>query len=266
MIAAWNRLFSIFQNRASKTSFNTPNSRLWSKYTHCAASPISAELLKKVGECRNPSLEENALPVSEQLPGAFQLEFKCWLSVELFQWSFSSGAFPVGLFQWLIFLWLLAWRCPKGSHYWSTSVSCGAFLITWDYHHRIYLMGWWNDVSPARDEVLLLRIQVEDAPGSQCGASLQVAPSVPPSWWRITTDSQLSSAGKHLENLDKPAQRHYCNMCLDFLKIWKSSEGWKHNQHHTARCTSYFWCIHPHCSRENNISASELWSGASMWC
>lgn len=113
MIAAWNRLFSIFQNRASKTSFNTPKSRLWSKYTHCAASPISAELLKKVGECRNPSLEENALPVSEQLPGAFQLEFKCWLSVELFQWSFSSGAFPVGLFQWLIFLWLLVWRCPK---------------------------------------------------------------------------------------------------------------------------------------------------------
>lgn len=76
------------------------------------------------------------------------------------------------------------------------------------------------------------------------------APSVPPSWRRIMRDSQLSSAGKHTENLEKPAQSHYCNTCLDPLKSWRSSEGWKYNQHHTERCTPHFWCTHPHCSQK----------------
>lgn len=61
---------------------------------------------------------------SEQLPGGFQVEFKCWLS-----WK---------LFQRLIFLWFGVWWYSKCS-----SVSCGAFLITWNFSDHLIA---WNGV------------------------------------------------------------------------------------------------------------------------
>lgn len=181
--------------------------------------------------------------------------------MELFQWSFSSGAFPVAHFSVTLSV-TMSKRFPLLEH----------LCLLWSFSYHLGLSP--SDLSDGMMEWCFTSQgwgAASQDPGGRC-PRLAV--------WSIPTGSSFCStfmvkdnhrflAQQCRETPGKPGQtcpKPLLQQCLDFLKSWKSSEGWKHNQHHTARCTSYFWCIHPHCSQENNISASELWSGASMWC